>query len=223
MPPKRKRSSIAALASVPPVPQETSILPPGSSLKPSAPKRQSSRRSKIETNPDHNLDIVDGKAALRASPDADEEGDALAVEKVNTGPTKPPKTNGVESTLKNEDSDSPLSDIESETSIPQLVKKQKKTPTKSSIAAKKGSDEIKAFKTEQAAEAKVKTGNDGDEWDKRVDPDLPWKGRLGYVSISLMISPRNRKLTFGGLSEHLPSIFKSTSVHISHLSNRINP
>jgi UV DNA damage endonuclease len=251
MPPKRKRSSIAALASVPPVPQETSILPPGSSLKPSAPKRQSSRRSKIETNPDHNLDIVDGKAALRASPDADEEGDALAVEKVNTGPTKPPKTNGVESTLKNEDSDSPLSDIESETSIPQLVKKQKKTPTKSSIAAKKGSDEIKAFKTEQAAEAKVKTGNDGDEWDKRVDPDgddaapedvdvmkkeagrpppvnsdylpLPWKGRLGYVSISLMISPRNRKLTFGGLSEHLPSIFKSTSVHISHLSNRIDP
>jgi UV DNA damage endonuclease len=220
MPPKRKRSSVAAPAGVPPVLHGTPILPSGPSLKPSAPKRQASRRGKIDTNPDHNDDILDGKTALRASPDADEEGEALAIEKINTRPTTPAKTNGVKNGVKDEDSDSPLSDLEPETPIPTPGKKQKKSPTKGSIAAKKGSDEIKVFKAEQAAkkaaEAKIKKEDDGDEWDKRVDPDgddaapeedvdvikkeagrpppvnsdylpLPWKGRLGYVRIPLLV------------------------------------
>ena len=110
-----------------------------------------------------------------------------------------------------EDSNSPLSDIELP-SIPQ--KKRKKTPTKSLIAAK-GSDEIKAFRAEQAfrkiAEAKIKNEDNVDEWDKRPGPDydgmgpaegvdvmkeaarplpvssdyllLLWKRRLGYVGV----------------------------------------
>jgi hypothetical protein len=257
MAPKRKRSSVAASAAVPPVLHETSILPPGSSLKPPAPKRQASRRGKIDTNPDHNADIVDGKTALRASPDADEEGEALAIEKINMGSKTPAKTSDAKNPVKDEDSDSPLSDLEPETHIPTPGKKQKKTPTKSSIAAKKGSDEIKAFKAEQAAkkaaETKVKKEEDEDEWDKRADPDgddaapeedvdvmkkeagrpppvnsdylpLSWKGRLGYVSILPMIDPRMLYVDYLiGMSKHLPPIFKSTSIHISHLSNRINP
>lgn len=198
MPPKRKRSSAAASTKTA---SETPIL---------RPKRQASRRGKIDTNPDHNADVVDGKAALRASPDADEKGEALDVKKVASGPPSTPvKTNSV----KEEDEDSPLSDIE--TPAPPSSKKLKKSPTKSSIAAKKASDEIKAFKVEQAAKkaatTKVKKEGDEDEWDKRVDPDgdevgpvedgdivkleaarpppvnsdylpLPWKGRLGYVT-----------------------------------------
>lgn len=155
---------------------------------------------------------MDGKTALRASPDADEKGEALEVGKVNSGPKGPAKTNGMNENVVDEDIDSPHSDIE----LPSTpIKKQKKTPTKSSIAAKKGSDEIKGFKAEQAArkaaEAKIKKEDDVDEWDERVDPDgddagpaedvdvmkkeaarpppvnsdylpLPWKGRLGYVS-----------------------------------------
>jgi UV DNA damage endonuclease len=215
MPQKRKRSSVAASANFTPVLLETPILPPQPSLKPPAPKRRASRRGKIDTNPDHNIDIMDGKTALRASPDADGEGEALAIEKINTGPITPAKTKGVNNFVKDEDSDSPLSDIEPETPVLTPGKKQKKSPTKSSIAAKKGSDEIKAFKAEQAAkkaaEVKVKKEVDGDDWDKTADPDgddaapedvevikkearrpppvnsdylpLPWKGRLGYVSI----------------------------------------
>ena len=93
------------------------------------------------------------------------------------------------------------------------AKKTKKTPTKASVAAKKGADEIKAF---VAAQAKVKKeentdgedaagGMDGDgdgpegitdDMDARereakrpppVNSDylpLPWKGRLGYACLN---------------------------------------
>jgi UV DNA damage endonuclease len=226
MPPKRKRSSLATVTPAingPAVLHETPIPPPNHPSKPSLTRKQSSRRGQklISTNPDVNPDVVDGKTALRASPDADEKGEALEVEKVvpTKTTTTPLKTNGNRKSIPKEenDSDSPLSDIGSPVPMP-ATKKPKKTPTKSSIAAKKGSDEIKAFKAEQAAKkaassAKIKKEDDGeDEWDKRLDPDgdeegpvedvdvlkmeaarpppvnsgylpLPWKGRLGYVSI----------------------------------------
>jgi UV DNA damage endonuclease len=219
MPPKRKRSSLAGATGaengIPPVLHETPILPPNPATKPQAPKRQASRRGKIVTNPDHNAEILDGKTALRASPDADEKGEALDMQKVNNSPNTPVKTIGMNGTGMDEDSDSPLSEVELPVPIPS--KKQGKTPTKSSIAAKKGSDEIKAFKAEQAAkkaaEMKIQKEDDVDEWEKRPDSDgdgvgpaedvdvtkkeaarpppvnsdylpLPWKGRLGYVSIA---------------------------------------
>jgi UV DNA damage endonuclease len=177
MPPKRKRSSVADAATpaneIPTVLHETPIPPPNLSGKPPAPKRQASRRGKFDTNPDHNTDIVDGKTALRASPDADEKGEAFDIQKVKNRPATPAKTNGVNGAVKEEESDSPLSELE--LPVPAPSKKQKKSPTKSSIAAKKGSDEIKAFKSEQAArkaaEAKIKKEDDVDEWEKRLDPD----------------------------------------------------
>jgi UV DNA damage endonuclease len=202
-----------------PILHETPIPPPNSATKPPTPKGQASRRGKIDTNPDHNSDIVDGKTALRASSDANEEGASLEIWKVNGGPETPANANG---TTKDEGSDSPLSEIEM--LVPTPSKKQKKTPTKSSIAAKKGADEIKAFKAEQAAkkaaEGKIKKEEDGDEWDKRLDPDgddagpaedvdimkkeagrpppvnsdylpLPWEGRLGYVSLLASVKSMN--------------------------------
>ncbi|KAH6678465.1 UV-endonuclease UvdE-domain-containing protein [Halenospora varia] len=179
MPPKRKRSSLAATAEIP---HETSILPPNISAKPSPlTKRQSSRRAGvINTNPDQNADIVDGKTALRASPDADEKGESLNLEKVSNvpppAPITPAKINGVKrGGAMKEASESPLSDV------PELVGtpnngKRRKTPTKSLIAAKKASNEIKAFKAEQVAKkaaeaAKIKKEDGEDEWDKRQDPD----------------------------------------------------
>lgn len=223
MPPKRKRSSVATTPSteLPPSLRDTPILPPSGATKPPPPpKRQASRRQKLDTNPDHNADIIDGKAALRASPDADELGESVAVEKIGSGPTvTPAKTNGIKLPPKEEDSDSPLSELESQTPVATSAKK-KKSPTKSSIAAKKGSDEIKAFRAEQGAkkaaeQLKIKKEDGGDEWENRQDPDgddagpvedidimkkeagrpppvhsdylpLPWKGRLGYVSSTLV-------------------------------------
>ena len=199
MAPKRKRSTAAAPV---PTPQQTLILPPTSTSKPPI-SRRSSKRTKIDTNPDHNEDIEDGKTALRASPDADEDGESLDIKKLVGAPVTPAKLEN-SSANGGENSEAMAS-----------MKKSKKVPTKSSIAAKKGSDEIKAFKAEQAAKQatapKVKKEEDADEWDSRLDPDgddapatedadilklegsrpppvnsdylpLPWKGRLGYVS-----------------------------------------
>jgi UV DNA damage endonuclease len=216
MPPKRKRASVAAATApeneISIVLHETPILPPNLVTKSQVPNRQASHRGKIDTNPDHNADIMDGKTALRASPDAEETGEALEVGKVNGGPKISMKTKGTNGTVMDEDSDSPLSEVELPAPTPS---KKQKTPTKSSIAAKKGANEIKAFRAEQAAkrsvEGTVKKEGDADEWEKRLDPDgddagpaedvdvmkkeaarpppvnsdylpLPWKGRLGYVS-----------------------------------------
>ena len=151
------------------------LQPPNNDpIKPSAPKRRVSRRAKVDTNPDHNVEILDGNAALRASPDADETSESLDVAKV-VAPMTPARTNGTNGIKREakirDDSDPPLLD----TGETPAAKKQKKSPTKSSIAAKKGSDEIKAFRAEQAAkkavEGKIKKEQDGDEWDNRQDPD----------------------------------------------------
>jgi UV DNA damage endonuclease len=173
MPLKRKKSSLAAAPSVAnPPSHETAIPPPSKSpLK----ERQASRgQAKFNTNPDQNGEVIDGKMALRASPDADEKGEALDVGSISP-PITSLKTNGTTKAIqKQEDSDSPLSDVASPILTP--GKKPRRTPTKSSISAKKRSDEIKAFKAEQKANnavenAKVKKEDDEDEWDKRVDPD----------------------------------------------------
>jgi UV DNA damage endonuclease len=191
-------------------------LPPNTDMKPPAAKRQASRRGKIETNPDRNADIVDGKVALRASPDADEKGEALDVEKVNKGLKTPAKTNGVNRNVRDEDSDSPLSEVELPVSTP--VKKQRKTPTKSSIAAKKGSDEIKAFKAEQAVkkavEAKIKKEDDVDEWDKRLDPDGDDIGPAEDVDVMKMEAARPPPIN----SDYLPLPWKGRLGYVSDSS-----
>jgi len=81
MPPKHEKSSIATVNvvadSLPPALHGIPILPPSTAIKPQAEKIQASRRGKVDTNPDHNRDISDGKTTLRTSPDADEKGESL--------------------------------------------------------------------------------------------------------------------------------------------------
>jgi UV DNA damage endonuclease len=130
----------------------------------------------VETNPDENPSILDGKAALRASPDAEGKGEAMEVAKVigeeNAGmldmdkeleikEEKTPKRTRVsvkkevkeepDSELSEVDADVASKDFAQPTDEPSDAKKAKKTPTKASRAAKKGADEIKAFIAEQAA------------------------------------------------------------------------
>jgi UV DNA damage endonuclease len=223
MPPKRKRSSVAAASTPstgPPPIHETLILPPSSSTAVKTPpaKPQASRRGTVDTNPAHNADIMDGKEALRASPDADEAGEALDVKKANGGPPKPPSmTNGMNGALKEEASDSPLSDAPPETPISTPAKKQKKTPTKSSIAGKKGSDEIKAFKAEQAAKKAVETRvkkEDADERDQRVDPDGDEAGPIEDVDV--LKREAGRPPPFN--SDYLPLPWKGRLGYVGSLS-----
>ncbi|KAL2062851.1 hypothetical protein VTL71DRAFT_5923 [Oculimacula yallundae] len=241
MPPKRKRSTAAASAidQAPNGTHETPILP-NSTPKPPPLKKRASRRGKVDTNPDHNADIIDGKYALRASPDADEKGEAFDVAslaRITPVPLPAPvaKANGV---VKKEVENEETNGVET------VAKKQKKSPTKSSVAAKKGTDEIKAFKAEQAArkaaEVKIKKEEEVDEWDKRLDPDgdeegpaedvdvvklaarrpppvhsdylpLPWKGRLGYACLNTYLRSSN------------PPIFTSRTCRIASILEHRHP
>jgi len=224
MPPKRKRSSIAANSTENTQHLSEASIPISrskSEAKIPLSKRRASSRGKIDTNPDHNPDIIDGRTALRASPDADEIGEVLDVKNISGLPNKSAES----TTTRNPKTEFYVPDVDTEISIPE---RKKKAPTKSSIAAKKGADEIKAFMAVQRAKKVVDVKakqEDGDEWEQRIDPDgdnaatvedvdimkkeaarpppvnsdylpLPWKGRLGYVRISNYFCCRNAVLTF---------------------------
>ena len=122
------------------------------------------------------------------------------------------KINGIPKT--EQDSGSPLSDVPLETPIRTPVKKQKKTPTKSSIAAKKGSDEIKAFKAEQAvkkaAETKIKK-EDAEEWGQRADPDGDDAGPVEDVDVMKKEAGRPPPVNSG----HLPLPWKGRLGYVS--------
>lgn len=61
------------------------LLIPKPPLVPMAPKRKRAAPAAVDTNPDQNPAIVDGKTALRASPDAEGKGEVMEVEKVVGG------------------------------------------------------------------------------------------------------------------------------------------
>ncbi|KAK2626169.1 hypothetical protein QTJ16_004431 [Diplocarpon rosae] len=239
MPPKRKRTSAAAAAAnaVPNPLTERPILPPGTGTSAPPLKKRASRRGKIDTNPDHNPEVEDGKSALRASPDAGEEGEFF-----DAASLAQPAV-GMNERVKKESGVDTSSDLATARPIPEKTQK-KKSPTKSSIAAKKGSEEIKAFRAEQAAkkaaEVKVKKEDEGDEWDKRQDPDgdedgpaedaevlkqearrpppvnsdylpLPWKGRLGYACLNTYLR-----------SSH-PPVFTSRTCRIASILEHRHP
>ena len=177
---KRKKSSFAettiyrdSVIIQPPLtlpPKGISELPSGQAV--SHPARCLSRRGKVDTNPDHNAEIIDGPEALRASPDADDAGEAFDPKKVQGRPT-PKRMNGMK-VMNYEESDSSLTHLESdvEPSVIPPPKRVKKTHKKSFIAAKKGSDEIKIFKAEQAAKkAAAKSTKKGEDEDGTFRPD----------------------------------------------------
>jgi len=220
MPPKRNKSSVAAelstnesgLTQPPPIPLPTSG---GQKREPKARAlargRKADKMVEMEINQDRNSDFADGPGASTVSPAGDEKGESVGIGQVATGSL--PMRNDSKKALKGRETALEPPQIGCNTS--NTSKKSKKTPTKSSVAAKKGSDEIKAFRAEQAikkattVKVKKEHGNenvqadpDGDENEaaenletiKReaarpppVNSDylpIPWKGRLGYVSIS---------------------------------------
>lgn len=147
-------------------------------------RKRGAQADPVDTNPDENPAILDGKTALRASPDAEGKGEVMQVAKVigkeNAGmldmeaereiketPKKRTRAPAKKSAkqVKKEEPDSELSEVDAATdgvvakdfTDEPDSKKAKKTPTKASRAAKKGADEIKAFIAEQAA-LKAATG-----------------------------------------------------------------
>ena len=138
------------------------------------------------TNPDKNDQVLDAPGAMRASPDAEGPDERMNLEKAGMDTEKQVKDE--------DDSDSALSDVpEMETPSKPIAKK---TAAKAKVA--------KAADATTPEKAKAKTSDPQDpEADEDVEADedeikeasrrpppvnsdylpLPWKGRLGYVSI----------------------------------------
>ena len=165
------------------------------------PKRRSSQRIVSQpkpntgsTNPDKNANVLDAPEALRASPDADETMD-LGEAGMD-----------VARQVKEEDSDSPLSELE-EVEEPVEKKNTGNGKHKTAAAAEKGDKEEskkpavatkdgkESTKEPQFLDPEAEGDEEADEEEIQaalsrpppVNSDhlpLPWKGRLGYVSFA---------------------------------------
>lgn len=188
---KRKRSAADDPAIAPSLSRlSTDVAAVTTATGPVPVRRASSRRSQptpadIETNPEKNPEIEDGKDALRSSPDAEAREaqpkpkktakKAAKNAQVTRTPVKPTKV---------PESDSPLSEVSDMEKLEAAVKK----PTKTVLPKK-------------APEARDQEDPEADG-DDTVDPEelraamsrppavnssylpLPWKGRLGYACLN---------------------------------------
>ncbi len=165
------------------------------------PKRRASQRKVSQakpntgsTNPDKNANVLDAPEALRASPDADEPDERMNLAEAGMD---------VEKQVKEEDNDSPLSDV---SDIEHPIKTNKVKPkAKDSVGPKRvAKGDVKA-KPATAAKDTKETAKEPQfldpeaEGDEEADEEeiqaalsrpppvnsdylpLPWKGRLGYV------------------------------------------
>ena len=186
-----------------------SIPPPTFTEDPTPPsKRRASQRRVSQrkpdtgsTNPNKNANVLDAPEALRASPDASEQDERMNLEAAGMDVAKQ---------VKEEDSDSPLSEM-SDVEPPTEIKKGK-AKGRATAVLKNGLDEQSKKKT--AANSRKDTDTpvkeplfldpeaDGEEEADEeeiqaalsrpppVNSDylpLPWKGRLGYVRVNVSV------------------------------------
>lgn len=216
MPPKRKRSAVATA----PANADSPPLPPGRSqirktevpLPPNVPRparRQSSRGIKAEKmDPSFNPDILDGAAALRASPDAHEDAPIESVLKPPVSDGAKEENNALDTEMA--DKEYPSSAAKGGTPAASATKNRRKKAgaqqikvegeETTNIRASDGGTEnsaVPAADTGVPGDPENADGAEADEGDElefkealsRPPPvnseylPLPWKGRLGYVCI----------------------------------------
>ena len=198
---KRKSLSTAVKG---PATTTVPIHPPPFDDDPAPPsKRRASQRRVSQpkpntgsTNPDKNANVLDAPEALRASPDGDE---TMNLEEAGMD---------VRNQVKEEDSDSPLSELQD---VEEPVEEKKgHGKGKTAVAAKKG-DKKEPKKPAVAAKEKHASTKEPHFLDPEADGDeeadeeeiqaalsrpppvnsdylpLPWKGRLGYVSFAYSV------------------------------------
>lgn len=194
-----KRKSYSALAHEKPL---TTIPIPGpfdESGPPPAKRRASQRKvsqpksAPVSTNPEENADVLDGPEALRASPDADEAGESVAVAKAGMDVDNQVKIeeDGVQPPEEGTASDSPLSEM-SDLESPAKKPKPSGKPAKPKVKESTDTKAKATVKEPQFLDPEAEGDEEADEEEIQaalsrpppVNSDylpLPWKGRIGYV------------------------------------------
>lgn len=211
---KRKRSSLPEVATtspsivgtIAPVSGDSALAQKASSKKPAT-----SKATRIDANPDTNTDILDGKEALRASPDAEGEKensteDGLIPKSIKKGNSA--LRTAAKLTASQQPSDSSLSELSDDLESP--IKQSKGTPSAFKLAAsfldpEADADDLDADPEELSAAL------------SRPPPvnsshlPLPWKGRLGYACLNTYL--RNAS----------PPVFSSRTCRIASILENRHP
>ncbi|KAL6719468.1 UV-damage endonuclease [Lecanora helva] len=198
------------------------------------PKRRASQRKvsepkpKPETgsiNPDKNANVLDAPEALRASPDANEADERMNLAEAGMD---------VKKQLKEEDNESPLSDlsdVDSSTETKKSKPKSKGTAANKTAAKKGGTkpkevedvkDKKMATKEPQFLDPEADGDEEADEEEIQaalsrpppVNSDylpLPWKGRLGYACLCTYLRFSN------------PPVFSSRTCRIASILENRHP
>ena len=183
-------------------------IPPSTFDDPTPPSKRRANQRRISqpkpdtgsTNPDKNANVLDAPEAFRASPDASEQDERMNLEDAGMDVAKQ---------VKEEDCDSPLSEM-SDVEPPTATKKVR-AKSKATAALKDGLDEQsketaatikKDTKTPVKEQLFLDPEADGEEEADEeeiqaalsrpppVNTDylpLPWKGRLGYVRVTVSV------------------------------------
>ena len=175
-----------------------SIPPPTFTDDPTPPsKRRASQRRVLQpkpdtgsTNPNKNANVLDAPEALRASPDASEQDERMNLEAAGMDVAKQ---------VKEEDSDSPLSemsDVEPPTATKRSKAKSGEQLKKTAAASKKDTDtpvkeplflDPEADGEEEAGEEEIEAALSRPPPVNSDYLPLPWKGRLGYVRVNISV------------------------------------
>ena len=165
-------------------------IPPPTFDDPTPPSKRRANQRRISqpkpdtgsTNPDKNANVLDAPEALRASPDASEQDERMDLEKAGMD---------VANQVKEEDSDSPLSEM-SDVEPPTATKKGKvtaattrkdiKTPVKEQLFL-----DPEADGEEEADEEEIQAALSRPPPVNSDYLPLPWKGRLGYVRVAVPV------------------------------------
>lgn len=195
------------------------------------PKRRAGQRKPDtgSTNPNKNPNVLDGPEALRASPDADEPDERMNLEEAGMS---------VEKQVKEENNDSPLSDISD--IEPPVETKKTKAKAKAAAAAKTQVKEDLKKKPATTAKAKSEAVKELQfldpeaEGDEEADEEeiqaalsrpppvhsdylpLPWKGRLGYVRVGIIYVRIASNKT--GVPLHISTLLQSARFQLKNLS-----
>ncbi|KAF6236196.1 hypothetical protein HO173_005825 [Letharia columbiana] len=223
---KRKSLSTATQG---PATTTVPILPPPFDDDPIPPPKRRASQRKVSrpkantgsTNPDKNANVLDAPEALRASPDGDE---TMNLEEAGMD---------VEKQVKEEDSDSPLSEMQ-EVEEPVEKRNNGRENRKSAAVAKKGIKE-ESRKPALAAKKKNEPAKEPQfldpeaEGDEEADEEeiqaalsrpppvnsdylpLPWKGRIGYACLCTYLRFSN------------PPVFSSRTCRIASILENRHP
>ncbi|KAI9810684.1 MAG: UV-damage endonuclease [Pycnora praestabilis] len=235
---RRKRSS-AASAVIQPAHETPIPLPPDPILRSEQRRRSSQRKPSqsqplpIKTDPNQNVEILDGAEALRASPEGQGEGIRLTLAGPKSGvgaevkKESSPLPNGV--AYESGSSLSELSDIESPEKPSTTAKAKVPSKTKpknepATPAAKKAAAKVKKddLQTERYIDPEEEDEEAPEEEEVKaalsrpppINSDylpLPWKGRLGYACLCTYLRFSN------------PPVFSSRTCRIASILENRHP